>query len=303
MCSHQLCQGSNLSQDHQNVNSAVLRQTHTATLDMQIAMMINETKAEYLLAPHESLQKRLAIHRRRLQTKKPNLNSFWKAQGLTVWNQAACSSLLIVRGTILFRDEIDSAAALMTDLVSRETTVPIIWALKSARAATPIECSITDLIKYLAMQALQLDPVALGNKVSASFNASRFASTATKQEWMEILTIILSSFPVIYIVIDVEFMGAFGREEESLQLLLQTIQSFVLKNKKTVIKIAVLSYRKTALAQAKANLPTSQQTYLAQLGKPLMPATTADLRMLRRTKGQLAFKKDVAMHGRNVVSS
>jgi hypothetical protein len=283
------------------VNSAALKQTRTATLDMQITMMINGTRAEHLLAPHESLQKRLAIHRRRLQTNKPNLDSFWKAQGLTAWNQAACSSLLIVRGTILFRDEIDSAAALMTDLVFRETNVPIIWALKSARAATPPECSTTDLMKYLAMQALRFDPVATGNKISASFNASRIASTSTEQEWMEVLTIISSSFPVIYIVIDVEFMGAFGREKESLQLLLQTIQSSVLQNKKTVVKIAVLSYRRTALAQATASLPTSQQTYLAQLGKPLSSATTADPRILRRIEGRLTFKKDVTMHGRAIV--
>lgn len=276
-----------------------MQQTRTATIDMQITMMINGTTTEHLLTPHESLQKRLAVYHRKSHKGMMKLDALWKAPELSTWNQSVCSSLLFVCGTATFRDEIDCGAALMTDFLFREANVPIMWALKGTRLEST-ECSSTDLFKYLVSQAMRFDPVATGHQVSGSFNASRVVSASTEQDWMEVLSIVLSSFSIAYIIVDIEFLGASGRDREGLQLLLRNIQGFVCQKGTTAVKIAVLTYRKAALTNAMTSLPNLQQTYLVHLGRLASSVTTVNPRVGRRAKEQLAFKKGFAMHRRSL---
>lgn len=263
-------------------------------------MMISGTTVDHVLKPYDSLQKRLAIRRHKTQKGKQNMKAFWNASQLATWNQVASSSLLIVRGTVAFRNEVDDAATLMTDLVFRETKVPIMWALKSSRTASD-ECSLTDLIKYIAMQVIKFDPVATGRRISENFKSSRVTSASTEQEWVNILSIVLSSCPLAYLVIDAEFIGASGRKMESLQFLLRTIHDLIRQTTKTVIKVAFLTYRKTALIGAVTILPNIQQIYSIQFEKLVTSAVAVRPRTSRLAKEQSAFKQRVASQSQKLV--
>lgn len=262
-------------------------------------MMISGTTVDHVLKPYESLQKRLAICRYKTQQGRQNMKAFWNASQLASWNQVASSSLLIVRGTAASRNEVDAAATLMTDLVFRETKVPIMWALKSSRTASD-GCSLTDLIKYIVMQVIKFDPVATGCRISESFNSSRVMSASTEQEWVDILSIVLSSFPLAYLVIDAEFIGASGRKMESLQLLLRTMHDLIRQTTGTVIKVAFLTYRKTALIGAKAVLPNLQQIYSIQFEKLVKSAVAVKPRTSRLAREHSAFKEGIALHSQKL---
>lgn len=233
---------------------------------MQVTMMITTTTVDFLLRPRETLRKRLALLRQKTTACRPCLQLFWKVNPLTTWNEEANSSLLLVIGSTAFRDHVNTAATLMTDLIVHETTTPIIWALKSSQIGS-MGCSVIDLVRYLAMQALQLSPLDAGKQISASFNSARVASAATEQDWLEILVVLLQSFPRVYLVIDAEMLGALGSDSEGPPLLLRLLQSFTAQHTQSVIKVALLTYRKVAFANAFSALSGAPNVHWVQMEK------------------------------------
>lgn len=161
-------------------------------------------------------------------------------------------------------------------------------------------CSVIDLIRYLAMQALQLDPVAAGKHICDNFDASRVRSASTEESWLEVLSTVLSSFPWVYLIVDCEILGSSGRSSEGLLFLIRLLHKLTLRQSKTTIKIALATYRKRPFVEALNRLHDLPQTRCIQLEKLLKSGSTSGSFASstgRRGKAQGVFRDQVALHG------
>lgn len=263
--------------------------------------MIAATAVNSLMKPNDSLRRCLAACRRR--TGNLNIDAFWRASTLGDWSLGAESSLLLVVGALSARNEVTAAATYMAMLL-KSANIPTLWALKGSGSSTA-QGSVTNLLSYLAMQALQLDPNAIGERVSASFNAALVASAQTEEDWSNILSVALSAFPLVSLIIDVEILGSTSRDRANLELLVRLLQTYFRRQSTTAIKVALLSHRKTQVGSLWKRLANGEQThtvYLEKLLKSIPPSRSAGVtsKAVLRRKDAVRFQQRAA---RSVVAS
>ncbi|KAI9662250.1 MAG: hypothetical protein M1821_008416 [Bathelium mastoideum] len=239
---------------HQTVNSGMLLNAQRMTRENQIALMIAATSLPLILGPNESLRRRIALCSRRQFGLSMDLDKFLMAPALKAWSSESRSSLLIVSGTLSTRSETLVTGTYITELI-RSSKAPILWALKGSNEAKFMN-STSDLFKYLAMQALQLNPTAISERVSSNFNAALVASATTEEDWLRILENVVSILPTLFIVIEADLLGSASTDKVQVQKLLELLQNFVRKHTAPPIKIAFFNYRK---AKALSNVMSSSQ--------------------------------------------
>ncbi|KAI9687108.1 MAG: hypothetical protein M1822_002519 [Bathelium mastoideum] len=203
---------------------------------------------------NESLRRRIALCSRRQFGLSMDLDKLLMAPALKAWSLESRSSLLIVSGTLSTRPETLVTGTYITELI-RSSKAPILWTLKGSNEAKFMN-STSDLFKYLAMQALQLNPNAISERVSSNFNAALVASATTEEDWLRILENVVSILPTLFIVIEADLLGSASTDKVQVQKLLELLQSFVRKHTAPAIKIAFFNYRK---AKALSNVMSSSQ--------------------------------------------
>ncbi|KAL9089775.1 MAG: hypothetical protein Q9165_005569 [Trypethelium subeluteriae] len=217
------------------------------------------------------------------------------SSALRAWTLERRSSLLIVSGTLSTRLESLVIGTYTTELI-RSSKTPVLWALKSFNGA---KCtgSTPELLKYLAMQALQLDPNAVGERISQNFNAALIASATSGKDWLKVLGEIASFLPTLFIIIEADLLGAAGRDELQIQEFLRLLQSFVRENTMPPIKIAFFNYRRARIARNGESSSHSDRTHILFLNKVMKAAThqkkAVNLRFELRRQHASTFQRRV----------
>ncbi len=109
-----------------------------------------------------------------------DLDDVLRSSAFKAWSSGAQSSLLMVSGNMSTRSESQLIGTYVTELI-RSSSAPILWALRGPNRTMCPE-STSDLLKYLAMQALQVDPNVIGEKISSSFNAALVSSARSEAD-------------------------------------------------------------------------------------------------------------------------
>ena len=224
-----------------------------------------------------------------------DLDGFLTTPAVKTWSLEAKSSLLIVSGTLSTRSESLVTGTYLTELV-RSSKAPILWALKvpnSAKATNPT----SNLLKYLAMQALQLDPNALGDRVSPNFNAALVASATSEEDWLRVLENIVLILPTLFVIIEADILGSAGRDASQVQNFLRLLQGFVRKHSGPPIKIAFFNSRRARAPPHGTASLQDERTHTLFLNRVMQGPTyqrkTVNLRFALRRQNASSFERRV----------
>ena len=257
--------------------------------------MIATTSSSPLLQPYESLQRRRRICARLHWASSFDFGRLWQAPALKFWTNNSESSLLLIRGTVPLRSQTQAAATFLTDLLN-SGKFPVLWALKPPNFTAP-DSSTRQLLKYLVMQALQLDPNGVGGKLSPGFNAALVASATTEHDWIKILGTLLSGHACVYLIIDPEMLGSSTRYDSDLDTLVRLLQSDVIQRSATVVKIALVGFRRFPLSDwcNSSHAHTHAVSLAALMQSGTNPSTHGrGYRAEMRQRSALAFKRRVS---------
>ena len=257
-------------------------------------MMIATTSSSTsLLQPYDVLQKRRKVCARLCTTSAFDFSRLWQASSFKLWANSFQSSLIMIKGTVSLRAQTQAAATLMTDLLKLGNR-RVLWALKPPNRSIP-DSSNCQLLKYLVMQALQLDPDCAGEKLGPGFNAALMASAVTEHDWIKILRMLLSGYPCAYIIIDVEILGSSARDKLEMEDLVRLLQANVIQNSRTVVKIALVSYRRALSPNLDCLSGTHAVSLDALMHSDMRPSTNIrSYRAEMRQRSALAFKRRVS---------
>jgi hypothetical protein len=237
--------------------------TQQSIRDVQVGLMLRFTSTS-LPSPTDSLHKSRSYLKRQ-QAYGPLNKRLWAAPCLRTWSEDSCSSLLVMMGSLPQKIQTQAAGTRMIEMI-KSAGLPVLWAVKGSTGSVS-DRSTTELLKYLAMQALQLNSSGLADKVSPQFNATRVASASTEQDWLQVLGAGLSGVPKIYLVIDPEILGSSAHEQSELGGLISTLQEATFGNPGTVVKSVLISYRKTVVRRALQSSSPSCHRQLLSMDK------------------------------------
>jgi len=180
--------------------------------DMQFSDILQALRPSN--CPHEIFNKLQAITKRSRSTKLPVAESNAIIQSLNAWFSREGSSLFILR--VGPRAEA-KAMELTTDVIThlKEKNINVIFRLSPiARSGERDIPTVTEVLKVLVHQALQLDPSIL-QAYSADLNVAKFSSMHTESEWKDLLAKLIIRLSKCYIIIETHdlFREAKGNAE------------------------------------------------------------------------------------------
>ena len=138
----------------------------------------------------------------------PRTNPSWLSPKLSSWSTSTESALRFLRGTFHSRFDVKDTCISMIEQL-RSVGVAAIWVIREMVTSDQLErISATDLLKYLALQLLVLNPNIRSEKGMA-LSSARLNSATTEGDWFEILGSLLRDFAKdLYIFVDLELLGS-----------------------------------------------------------------------------------------------
>lgn len=250
------------------------------TEDLRTASMIEAARSDIFEDPCDVLDLRISLCQRQQRQRNINIEHVWKSALLLSWSSTPESAILIVQGSLSKKLETLAVATFMTKLVHAER-MPVLWALQNATEGQHMQTTPAQVLKYLAMQALQLNNEAIGGNISQNFNHTRISSANTTRQWTILLRSALLGVKLAYILVDVDLVC---HEDSStmIQVLLECLAELAVICKPTVLKIAVINSRRTASVN-----PQSIKAKCLNLDKTLSKGSRAHDRRVRNRSTML----------------
>ncbi|KAJ4169749.1 hypothetical protein NW754_005897 [Fusarium falciforme] len=172
-------------------------------------------------------------------------NEFWLSPKLAKWSSGNSSSLAIIKGTFTLRSAIQDFGVNVIEALST-CNFPTLWALASSRKprSSPT-LTTTDLVKYLAYQALRVPGVVQTEK-QMSWCYSQLQTARALREWLTLFKHIIGGLGgQVYMVVDLAIVGSFLESVEGLnfiQEMNQVLSDVSERGKGTKVKIVLLAY-------------------------------------------------------------
>jgi hypothetical protein len=213
------------------------------TKDMRTAGMIEAAKSDIFSDPCDILDLRVSLCRRQHKRQALNIDAVWSSASLKAWNSGPESAILIVQGSVSKKAETLAVGTFMTKFMQIEQ-VPVLWALQSVVNNQPVRTTPLQILRYLAMQALQQNQDTIGNHISESFNHTRISSAHTIQHWTTILKSAIESVPIVYVLIDLDLIEL-DDSSTMLPALLQSLSHLTDECKPTVLKVVLINKLRT----------------------------------------------------------
>jgi hypothetical protein len=253
--------------------------------------MVHAAHSNIFADPGDILEFRLSLHRRQHKLQNADIDAVWSSGPLKSWTAGPGSAILVVQGSLLVGPHTLAVGTFMTKFVQSEK-VTALWALQNLGPGQHVKTTCTQIIKYLAMQALRLEHETISNRISQSFNQTRISSAHTIEHWTTILSMALKGVPVVYVLIDLDLMDL-ADPSASIAVLLQSLSELILACEPTVLKIVLINKLRTVTV----NLPSGGAETLS-LEKILRSGThTSRVRSRQqmnhttmRGKGSLPFR-------------
>lgn len=160
------------------------------------------------LDPLKILQYRTFLGNRmqRRQLAMATRSNFWLDPKFSKWESASSPSLIWLKGDYKTRLEVQRFSIEVISMLRRQS-IPVLWALKSVSMQGAASASMTDLLKGLVCQALQMN-IALHTESSLALSCAQFRAAQTLKEWFDLLANVIQFLPLLYIVVDLQALGS-----------------------------------------------------------------------------------------------
>ncbi|KAF4968393.1 hypothetical protein FSARC_4190 [Fusarium sarcochroum] len=168
-------------------------------------------------------------------------NEFWLSSKLSRWSSSQQSSLAIIRGTFTTRWTIQDFAVDVIQAVTM-STIPALWVLGSThKARKNAMFDTTDLMRYLACQALQLAGTVTTEK-QISLRHSQLENAKSIKEWLDLFKLIVQdSKGQIYLVIDLATVHSRAKKLDELNFIHQLSQMLSeISDQKSLVSVKVI---------------------------------------------------------------
>jgi hypothetical protein len=202
-----------------------------------------------LVDPMKSLQYRtfLSTRMESRQTQATITSMLWMDPKFHKWNSSLSPSIIYLKGDYTNRLEVQRFAIGIIDMLRREK-VAVLWALKSISTHGASAMSSIDVIKELVCQALQLN-VALHTEKSLALSCAQFRAADTPELWFDLLARVIQTFPILYIVVDLQAVGSpYSQDISWLSQLSGMFDRHTLPKHTSRLKILLVSYGKTTMS-------------------------------------------------------
>ncbi|KEF52041.1 uncharacterized protein A1O9_12031 [Exophiala aquamarina CBS 119918] len=206
-----LSQLQRIAVDEQTVNASTRIEIQHSFYELKISQVFTALTTGSLLDPQSSLAtcRFLRDRRRRLKTKGALVS---QNQTVHQWNNEQQSAMLVLRGSPTSCLDITDFCADVVDYLQISDTA-VLWTLRGRESSPYSEVTEIDILKNLILQALQIRSAKLsaGFDIIVAQQLPKFLNARSKEDWLVILTAILSSFSTAYIVVDTKAISALDR--------------------------------------------------------------------------------------------
>lgn len=212
--------------------------THRHLQNLQAAQMIQMSSSDVFQDPHDVLALRLSFSRRLVQRSKTgmDLTEVWSQPVLLSFGNSQDSRMLFVTGSIRQQHQSLVVGSLMTDFI-KAAGLCVLSVFQTAGLSAKVKTTASQVIKFLAMQALKATGDDLSHVVSGDFNSARIASASGNEQWERILMQALRPLDCVYAVIDLDVL----QDQHEALMLVRSLEK-VVKECPTVFKIVLLGW-------------------------------------------------------------
>lgn len=198
-----LSQLQRIAVDEQTVNAATRIEIQQSFYELKISQVFAVLTTGSSLNPQGSLATCRFLRDRRRRSLKSTGVSIARDQTVHQWNDRQGSAMVLLRGSPSSRLDIkDFCADVIECLQTNDTAV--LWILTGLESSPYTEVTEIDLLKNLILQALRIRSAKLSAGVDTvvAQQLPKFLNARCKDDWLAMLTTILSSFSTVYIVVD-----------------------------------------------------------------------------------------------------
>ncbi|CAG8954559.1 hypothetical protein HYFRA_00004476 [Hymenoscyphus fraxineus] len=239
----------------QSLQSAGSVDTNQRLSDIQLNLIMDHLAKPHTLDPLKSLQ--LCYNAYAMSTMKSKRKAFpdvpfWFHPKFAHWKSPDGSALIMVKGDYKTRQMTQEFAVNVVNLL-RRAEIPVVWVLKSPResSSTVALCAV-DLVKSLICQILGLN-ISLHTERQMSLSCAQFRAAETLSQWFNLLGMVLEQVPLLYIILDIEAVGAsYSRNTEEfswLSCFSSMLQKLLKQQPKMKLKILLVSYGSASLQE------------------------------------------------------
>lgn len=209
--------------------------------DMRNVMLLEDTPAT-----DESLSYCRSMRDRRRQ-KTPTQLPTSALLKLKSWVSDESSSLLLAQGQGVRTSCLDFAIDFLDAIIERNH--PVLWALPAVIEEEHVQPSLTGIIRSLVSQALSLNSICMEEGVNP-VTIKHVKSAKTIDQWFILLERVLSSFPCLFLIIDIGLIEtAIENEQEEHNSF--TVADFVermseivnRRGRKAALKVAIVAWK------------------------------------------------------------
>ncbi|CAG8962269.1 hypothetical protein HYFRA_00005324 [Hymenoscyphus fraxineus] len=223
-----------------SIVSSGLLNTPFQLRNIEISQVLAYVEKTPLPSPETSLKYHLAMRNRRLLEDPGYLNILNGCEQLNNWASQRSSNLLMIKGTFRTRGKAKHVAASII-ASTKQSQVPTVWIL-APRTKMSQQLSSLDILKQLVLQILQKNGSLLEDR-SQPLIAKQFQCATTESEWFNLLGLVLTGIPEIYIVVDIELLrGNFGDGQMWPSMFVELFQKLVPRSPQTILKVAIIFY-------------------------------------------------------------
>ncbi|KAI2619517.1 hypothetical protein GGS26DRAFT_572530 [Hypomontagnella submonticulosa] len=211
------------------------------------------------------------------------------AQALSIlkyWVAEPSSSLLLAQGQGIKTSSLDFATNFLDIILERG--YPVMWALPSPTEENKSVPSAITIFQSLVSQALSLDPGVV-SEGSNPVTVKHFKSATSIQQWLTLFERCISSFPRLFLVIDIGLVElAIEHREEDQELF--TLRDFVeqlsglVSKLSSGLKIVIISWRFDIATTLEAKEVFDETQIFTDMGKKTE-------RLMRRPKFRSIFRR------------
>ncbi|CAG8984026.1 hypothetical protein HYALB_00002966 [Hymenoscyphus albidus] len=225
---------------HGSIVSSGLLNTPFQLRNIEISQVLAYVENTPLPSPEISLKYHLAMRNRRLLEDPAYLDILNGCEQLNNWASQRSSSPLMIKGTFRTRRKAKHVAA--SNIAStKQSQVPTVLIL-APRTKMSQQLSGLDILKQLVLQILQKNDSLLEDR-SQPLIAKQFQCATTELEWFNLLGLVLTGIPEIYIVVDIELLrGNFGDGQMWPSMFVELFQKLVPRSPQTILKVTIIFY-------------------------------------------------------------
>ncbi|PVI00366.1 hypothetical protein DM02DRAFT_614456 [Periconia macrospinosa] len=257
----------------QTIQESANLDTNQRLTDLQLNQIMDYLSGFNKMDPYKTLQYRTCIADQTMnrQRTRAGEQKFWHHPKFYAWESSPSPSIIVVKGDYSSRHGVQKFTIDIIHML-RGQGIPVIWALKTVTRDVSSDASMTDIIKDLVCQAMRLN-ISHHTEGSLALSCAQFRGAESPEEWLALLAKVITCFPRLYIIIDIECLGsAYSRNAEWLHRLNDMLQRNTPRKWISHLKILLVSYGSgtglgTDLANFQDNIVLTRQ-----------PATKSKLR-------------------------